>query len=55
MTTQDFDFVHESDRTTIVSQVKMPSLSDYDNDRSDEAENWLDIALARWGDRRVAA
>ena len=52
---QDFDFVHESERTTIFGQVKSRSLEDYDWDRPNEDNDWLSIALERWGDRRVPA
>jgi len=56
MTMQDFDFVHESERTTIFGQVKCsPHLEDYDFDRPNDENDWLSTALERWGDRRVLA
>ena len=55
MTMQDFDFVHESERTTIFGQVKARSLEDYDFDRPNDDNDWLTIALERWEDRRVPA
>lgn len=51
---QDFDFVHEMNDTTIFGQVKCRSLEDYDFDRPNDDNDWLPIALERWGDRRVS-
>lgn len=56
MTMQDFDFVHESEHTTIFGQVKArPHLEDYDFDRPNEDNDWLSVALDRWGDRKILA
>lgn len=52
---QDFDFVSETDLTTAYGQVKCPSLSDYDLSEYDEPNNWLNVTLNRWGDRRLKA
>ena len=51
---QDFDFVYESDSTTVYGQVKRKSLEDYDCSCYDNENSWLDITLDRWGDRRLA-
>ena len=50
MVRQDFDFVHETDRTTVWGQVKMPSLSDYDHDGYDGEDTDIILGLIRWGD-----
>lgn len=50
---QDFDFVHEMDRTIVCGQVKCPSLSDYDHDGYDGEDADVLLGLDRWGDLRV--
>lgn len=47
---QDFDFIYETDRTTICGQVKCPSLSDYDHDGLDGEDATERLYLERWGD-----
>lgn len=49
MMKQDFDFIHETDCTTVWSQVK-PSLSDYDHDGLDGEDTDRILGLNRWGD-----
>lgn len=51
---QDFDFIHESECTTVYSQVKYPSLSDLDHDGVDGDDADIILGLTRWGDLRVA-
>lgn len=53
MVKQDFDTVHETDRTTVCGQVKCPSLSDYDHSDYDNEDADLTLGLDRWGDLRV--
>lgn len=50
-----FDSLSDTEHRMFIVQGKMPSLADYDFDRTDDDDNWLDIALERWGDRRVPA
>ena len=47
---QEFDFVHETERTTTWGQVKCPSLSDYDLADYDSEECDILLGLTRWGD-----
>lgn len=50
---QDFDFVHETERTTTWGQVKCPSLDDYDHSGLDGEDADIRLCLDRWGDLRV--
>lgn len=52
---QDFDFIHETDRSCVCGQVKCPSLSDYDRSDYDDENADVTLGLDRWGDRRIAA
>ncbi len=52
---QDFDFIHETDRSCVCGQVKCPSLSDYDRSDYDTEDADILLGLDRWGDRRIAA
>jgi hypothetical protein len=46
----DFDFVHETEHSLRYTQVKMPSLSDYDHSDYDNEEADILLGLTRWGD-----
>jgi hypothetical protein len=50
---QDFYFIHETDRSVIYGQVKMPSLADYDREGIDDEDADVRLCLDRWGDLRV--
>ena len=48
---QDFDFIHESNCTTVYGQVKCrPHLEDYDHDGYDGEDADIILGLNRWGD-----
>lgn len=51
---QEFDFVHETDRTTICGQVKCKSLDELDRANYDDEDDYVStVSLERWGDRRI--
>lgn len=49
------DIIHEAVDIASFIQIKLPSLSDYDHEGTDDEDGEVRLCLERWGDRRVPA